>query len=161
MNSLLSEMKRSMEELTLGLDGSLNMSPAMEALAAAIRSNSVSARWMAQMSTRIQEVCASLPLVLNSLDPMPISSFQGVVGAPHTAVFHVTVLLCAGVHRSGLVCRRCEAACAAGGLACRIRCHSTVRVATGALQPQSICHRGDANLRARQRAAARLSLIHI
>lgn len=56
MNTLLTEMKRSMEELTLGLDGSLNMSPAMEALAAAIRSNSVSARWMAQMSTRIQEV---------------------------------------------------------------------------------------------------------
>lgn len=56
MNTLLTEMKRSMEELTLGLDGSLNMSPAMEALAAAIRSNSVPARWMAQMSTRIQEV---------------------------------------------------------------------------------------------------------
>jgi dynein heavy chain, axonemal len=56
MNSLLGEMKRSMEELMLGLDGSLNMSGAMEALAAAIRSNSVPARWMAQMSSRIQEV---------------------------------------------------------------------------------------------------------
>jgi dynein heavy chain, axonemal len=56
MNSLLIEMKRSMEELTLGLDGSLNMSPAMEALAEAIRSNSVPARWMSQMSTRMQEV---------------------------------------------------------------------------------------------------------
>jgi dynein heavy chain, axonemal len=56
MNSLLVEMKRSMDELLLGLDGSLNMSAAMEALAAGIRSNSVPARWMAQMSTRIQEV---------------------------------------------------------------------------------------------------------
>lgn len=56
MNSLLAEMKRSMDELLLGLDGSLNMSAAMEALAAGIRSNSVPARWMAQMSTRIQEV---------------------------------------------------------------------------------------------------------
>ena len=56
MNSLLLEMKRSMEELTLGLDGSLNMSAAMEALAAGIRANTVPARWMAQMSSRIQEV---------------------------------------------------------------------------------------------------------
>ena len=56
MNQLLAEMKRSMEELTLGLDGSLNMSAAMEALADGIRMNSVPARWMAQMSTRIQEV---------------------------------------------------------------------------------------------------------
>lgn len=56
MNNLLAEMKRSMEELTLGLDGSLNMSAAMEALASGIRMNSVPARWMAQMSTRIQEV---------------------------------------------------------------------------------------------------------
>ena len=58
MNGLLAEMKRSMEELTLGLDGSLNMSAAMEALAAGIRGNSVPARWMAQMSTRVQEVRA-------------------------------------------------------------------------------------------------------
>ena len=56
MNGLLAEMKRSLEELTLGLDGSLNMSAAMEALAEGIRANSVPARWMAQMSTRIQEV---------------------------------------------------------------------------------------------------------
>lgn len=56
MNALLGEMKRSMEELTLGLDGSLNMSAAMEALAAGIRANTVPARWMAQMSSRIQEV---------------------------------------------------------------------------------------------------------
>ena len=56
MNGLLDEMKRSMDELTLGLDGSLNMSAAMEALAHGIRVNGVPARWMAQMSTRIQEV---------------------------------------------------------------------------------------------------------
>jgi dynein heavy chain, axonemal len=56
MNGLLIEMKRSMEELTLGFDGSLNMSSAMEALAQGIRMNTVPARWMSQMSTRIQEV---------------------------------------------------------------------------------------------------------
>jgi dynein heavy chain, axonemal len=56
MNGLLGEMKRSMEELTLGMDGSLNMSTAMEALAVGIRMNSVPARWIAQMSTRVQEV---------------------------------------------------------------------------------------------------------
>ncbi|GAB4813657.1 hypothetical protein N2152v2_000703 [Parachlorella kessleri] len=36
MNALLGEMKRSMEELRLGLDGALNFSPAMEALSSAI-----------------------------------------------------------------------------------------------------------------------------
>jgi dynein heavy chain len=56
MNSLLVEMKRSMDELLLGLDGALNMSEKMEALARGIATNSVPALWMAQMSTRVQEV---------------------------------------------------------------------------------------------------------
>lgn len=56
MNGLLEEMKRSMEELQLGLDGALNMNDKMEALAKGMASNSVPALWMAQMSTRVQEV---------------------------------------------------------------------------------------------------------
>ena len=56
MNALLVEMKRSMEELQLGLDGALNMSDKMEALARGIASNTVPALWMGQMSTRVQEV---------------------------------------------------------------------------------------------------------
>ena len=56
MSNLLVEMKRSMDELQLGLDGALNMSDKMEALAKGISSNSVPALWMGQMSTRVQEV---------------------------------------------------------------------------------------------------------
>lgn len=56
MNGLLSEMRRSMEELTLGLDGALNMSDKMEALAKGLATNSVPALWMSMMSTRVQEV---------------------------------------------------------------------------------------------------------
>ena len=56
MNALLVELRRSMEELQLGLDGALNMSEAMEALARGIAANAVPAAWMAAMSTRIQEV---------------------------------------------------------------------------------------------------------
>ncbi len=56
MNALLFEMKRSMEELQLGLDGALNMSDAMEKLARGIASNSVPDLWMGCMSTRVQEV---------------------------------------------------------------------------------------------------------
>jgi dynein heavy chain len=58
MNALLVEMKRSMDELLLGLDGALNMSEKMEALAKGISTNSVPALWMGQMSTRVQEVSA-------------------------------------------------------------------------------------------------------
>lgn len=54
MNGLLGEMRRSLEELTLGLDGALNMSPAMEALSAALAAGRVPTSWMACMSTRIQ-----------------------------------------------------------------------------------------------------------
>lgn len=56
MNALLSEMKRSLEELQLGMDGALNMSESMEKLARGIASNSVPDLWMSQMSTRVQEV---------------------------------------------------------------------------------------------------------
>lgn len=56
MNALLDEMRRGMEELQLGLDGALNMSDRMEALARGIATNSVPEAWMACMSTRIQEV---------------------------------------------------------------------------------------------------------
>ncbi|KAI3429649.1 hypothetical protein D9Q98_005734 [Chlorella vulgaris] len=56
MNGLLAEMRRSMEELQLGLDGALNMSPAMEQLLAALGGGRVPSSWMACMSTRIQEV---------------------------------------------------------------------------------------------------------
>ena len=56
MNALLIEMKRSMDELLLGLDGALNMSEKMEALAHGIATNSVPSLWMSQMSSRIQEV---------------------------------------------------------------------------------------------------------
>jgi dynein heavy chain len=61
MNNLLAEMRQSLEELQLGLDGALNMSERMELLAKGIASNTVPARWMAAMSTRIQEV---LPLTM-------------------------------------------------------------------------------------------------
>jgi hypothetical protein len=56
MNALLEEMRRGMEELQLGLDGALNMSDRMEALARGIAANAVPDAWMACMSTRIQEV---------------------------------------------------------------------------------------------------------
>jgi dynein heavy chain len=56
MNTLLEEMRRSMEELQLGLDGALNMSEKMEELAKGIATNSVPALWMSCMSTRVQEV---------------------------------------------------------------------------------------------------------
>jgi dynein heavy chain len=56
MNALLEEMRRSMEELQLGLDGALNMSDKMEALAKGIATNKVPALWMSCMSTRVQEV---------------------------------------------------------------------------------------------------------
>ena len=51
-----SNVRRSLEELTMGLDGSLNMSDAMEAVASGIFRNAVPGSWMAQMSTRVQEV---------------------------------------------------------------------------------------------------------
>lgn len=54
MNALLVEMKRSMDELLLGLDGALNMNEKMEALSKGISSNSVPDLWMSQMSTRVQ-----------------------------------------------------------------------------------------------------------
>lgn len=41
MNALLVELRRSMEELQLGLDGALNMSDKMEALARGIATNTV------------------------------------------------------------------------------------------------------------------------
>jgi hypothetical protein len=44
MNTLLVELKRSMEELQLGLDGALNMSDKMEALAHGIATNTVCAQ---------------------------------------------------------------------------------------------------------------------
>jgi hypothetical protein len=44
MNALLEEMRRSMEELQLGLDGALNMSDKMEALARGIATNQVGSR---------------------------------------------------------------------------------------------------------------------
>ena len=56
MNALLEEMRRSMEELQLGLDGALNMSDKMEALARGIATNKVPSLWMSCMSTRVQEV---------------------------------------------------------------------------------------------------------
>jgi len=56
MNNLIDEIRSSLEELQLGLDGALNMSERMEALADGIATNRVPARWMSAMSTRIQEV---------------------------------------------------------------------------------------------------------
>ena len=56
MTDLLNFIKRSLEELTLGLDGALNMSPAMEEVQNGIFRNSVPPSWMKQMSSRIQEV---------------------------------------------------------------------------------------------------------
>jgi len=55
-NGLVVFMRRSLEELTLGLDGALNMSPAMEQVQTGIFKNTVPPSWMAQMSTRVQEV---------------------------------------------------------------------------------------------------------
>jgi dynein heavy chain len=56
MNDLLVFIRRSLEELTLGLDGALNMSAAMELVLNGIVMNKVPSSWMAQMSTRVQEV---------------------------------------------------------------------------------------------------------
>lgn len=56
MNGLLIFLRRSLDELTMGLDGSLNMSAAMEEVASGIFRNAVPGSWMAQMSTRVQEV---------------------------------------------------------------------------------------------------------
>jgi len=56
MNGCLEFIQRSLEELTLGLDGALNMSPAMEMVLNGILMNKVPGSWMAQMSTRVQEV---------------------------------------------------------------------------------------------------------
>ena len=56
INALLSEMRRGMEELQLGLDGALNMSDRMEALARAFAAGKVPDAWMSVMSTRVQEV---------------------------------------------------------------------------------------------------------
>ena len=56
MNGLLAFIRRSLEELMLGLEGSLNMSEAMESVATGIKTNKVPPSWMAQMSTRVQEV---------------------------------------------------------------------------------------------------------
>jgi dynein heavy chain len=56
MTDLVRFMRRSLEELTLGLDGALNMSPAMEEVQNGIFRNSVPPSWMKQMSTRVQEV---------------------------------------------------------------------------------------------------------
>uniref|UniRef100_A0A7S0WPT2 Dynein heavy chain n=2 Tax=Pyramimonas obovata TaxID=1411642 RepID=A0A7S0WPT2_9CHLO len=56
MNGMISFIRRSLEELTLGLDGALNMSDAMEAVNQGILTNKVPPSWMLQMSTRVQEV---------------------------------------------------------------------------------------------------------
>jgi hypothetical protein len=64
MNALLGELRRSLEELQLGLDGALNMSPAMEALLAALAAGRVPQSWMACMSNRIQ-VGPGLGILLN------------------------------------------------------------------------------------------------
>jgi len=56
MNDLIAFCRRSLEELTLGLDGALNMSDSMEATQNGIFRNSVPPLWMAQLSTRVQEV---------------------------------------------------------------------------------------------------------
>lgn len=53
---LLEEVRASLEELALGLDGALNMSEGMEALSKAIAGDNVPRAWMAAMSTRYQEV---------------------------------------------------------------------------------------------------------
>jgi len=56
MNGLVVEIKRSLEELLLGLAGSLNMSDKMTALQTALERKGVPASWMGMMSTRVQEV---------------------------------------------------------------------------------------------------------
>jgi len=56
MTDLVIFIRRSLEELTLGLDGALNMSAAMEEVQNGIFRNSVPSAWMKQMSTRVQEV---------------------------------------------------------------------------------------------------------
>lgn len=45
MNYLLQEIKRSLEDLNLGLTGQLNMTDAMENLSAALTFNKVPANW--------------------------------------------------------------------------------------------------------------------
>ena len=47
---------KSQFNILTGLDGALNMSDKMEALSRGIAANTVPALWIAQMSTRIQEV---------------------------------------------------------------------------------------------------------
>jgi len=56
MIDLVNFIRRALEELTLGLDGSLNMSDAMEAVQMGIFRNSVPPSFMKVMSTRVQEV---------------------------------------------------------------------------------------------------------
>jgi len=56
MNGMITFIRRSLEELTLGLDGALNMSDAMEAVNRGVITNKVPPAWMLQMSTRVQEV---------------------------------------------------------------------------------------------------------
>lgn len=56
MNGMIAFIRRSLEELTLGLDGALNMSDAMETVNRGIITNKVPPAWMLQMSTRVQEV---------------------------------------------------------------------------------------------------------
>merc|ERR1719231_141143 len=56
MIDLVNFIRKSLEELTLGLDGALNMSDAMEEVQNGIFRNSVPPSWMKQMSTRVQEV---------------------------------------------------------------------------------------------------------
>eukprot|EP00884_Botryococcus_braunii_P010094 jgi/Botrbrau1/19086/Bobra.0077s0003.2 len=55
-NTVITEMKRSLEELQLGLDGALNMSDRMEQLSAGIATNTVPQLWIQLISTRYQEV---------------------------------------------------------------------------------------------------------
>ena len=45
MNSLLSDIFTSLEELFMGLDGALNMTDAMETLSQALTLNRVPAKW--------------------------------------------------------------------------------------------------------------------
>jgi hypothetical protein len=66
MNALLEEMRRSMEELQLGLDGALNMSDKMEALAKGIATNQVgSCAWCCRIS--IAHAALLRPLYCRSL----------------------------------------------------------------------------------------------
>merc|ERR1719231_1677109 len=56
MIDLVNFIRKSLEELTLGLDGALNMSDAMEMVQNGIFRNSVPPSFMKVMSTRVQEV---------------------------------------------------------------------------------------------------------